>query len=222
MKKFLVILSSLLFFIALSSFNPKSFSFELDYFKIKEIEIENNSIIEEKKIYNYFFNNFYGTSLIFLNEKKINNIIFKNKLIETVQIKKLYPRTLKIKIFEKKPIAILIKKQKRFYLIKNGEEIEYFTNPNLESLPYIFGSQNNFLEVYKVLEELKFPIENIKSFYYFDIGRWDILLKNKNIIKLPEKDFLKSLENFIHLTENLDYEKYKIFDYRIPDQLILN
>ena len=46
--------------------------------------------------------------------------------------------------------------------------------------------------------------------------------KNKNIIKLPEKDFLKSLENFIHLTENLDYEKYKIFDYRIPDQLILN
>ena len=68
----------------------------------------------------------------------------------------------------------------------------------------------------------KFPISKIKSFYYFDIGRWDILLENNVVIKLPVKKFTISLKNFINLKKEIDFEKYSIFDYRIKDQLILN
>ena len=61
----------------------------------------------------------------------------------------------------------------------------------------------------------------IKSFFYFEIGRWDILLKNKAIIKLPVKNFEISLKNFMDLNKKIGSEKYIIFDYRIKDQLIL-
>ena len=77
-------------------------------------------------------------------------------------------------------------------------------------------------EIYISLAELNFPISKIKSFYYFDIGRWDIILENDKVIKLPTKNFVASLKNFMKLYEEINFEKYSIFDYRVKDQLILN
>ena len=65
-------------------------------------------------------------------------------------------------------------------------------------------------------------ISEVKSFYYFDIGRWDIILKDGKTIKLPPKNFETSIENFSEINNNENFNKYKIFDYRINDQLILN
>ena len=62
----------------------------------------------------------------------------------------------------------------------------------------------------------------IKSFYYFESGRWDIIMKNNKVIKLPIKNYLSSLENYMLSITNDKFENYKIFDYRIKDQLILN
>ena len=79
-----------------------------------------------------------------------------------------------------------------------------------------------FLDLYITLNQLNFPNSEIKSFYYFEIGRWDIVLKNNVIIKLPEKNFKSSLKNYLELKEKINFENYSIFDYRIKDQLILN
>ena len=92
----------------------------------------------------------------------------------------------------------------------------------MANLPRIFGSQKNFLKIYSSLVDLDFPITDIKSFYYFDIGRWDIILKNLNTIKLPVTNFNESLKNYKDLKKDFNFEKYSIFDYRIKDQLILN
>ena len=72
------------------------------------------------------------------------------------------------------------------------------------------------------MDQLDFPISEIKSFYYFDIGRWDILFKNNKVIKLPVENFNASLKNYIELEKKINFENYSIFDYRIKDQLILN
>ena len=72
-----------------------------------------------------------------------------------------------------------------------------------------------------MLNKNNFPISDIKSFYYFDIGRWDIIMKDQKIIKLPTKNFNESVKNFLRLESEINFEKYKIFDYRIKDQLIL-
>ena len=69
---------------------------------------------------------------------------------------------------------------------------------------------------------IEFPINEIESYHYFNIGRWDIHLKNDIVIKLPSDWYTESLKNFLLIKEDKNFEKYKIFDYRIKDQLILN
>ena len=46
-------------------------------------------------------------------------------------------------------------------------------------------------------------------------------MHNGRVIKLPIKDYLFSLENFMSSKNNKNFNKYNIFDYRIKDQLIL-
>ena len=64
-------------------------------------------------------------------------------------------------------------------------------------------------------------MKKIKAFYYFDVGRWDIVLKNETIIKLPEKNYLDLLPKINLMLDDSDFFKYKIFDFRIKNQLIL-
>ena len=45
--------------------------------------------------------------------------------------------------------------------------------------------------------------------------------KKNQLIKLPTNDYLKSLENFLVLKDQVNFDKYRTFDYRISDQLIL-
>ena len=206
----------------LTTFNPSNFYSGLQFFKIKKIEVKNIVVLDSIKIKNSFIEEFYDSNLLILDKKKIDKILRENELIEYIEFRKIYPSKLVVKIFEKKTIAIINYKQNKFFLTNNGEEIEFFRNPSLEKLPNIFGKQKNFLEIYSALQELDFPISKIKSFYYFDIGRWDIMLKNKKVIKLPVKNFTSSLKNFLDLSKENNFEKYSIFDYRIKDQLILN
>ena len=49
MKKFSVILSSLLLIIFLSTFNPNNLQIEPQFFKIKEIEIKNLKYLNKKR-----------------------------------------------------------------------------------------------------------------------------------------------------------------------------
>ena len=45
---------------------------------------------------------------------------------------------------------------------------------------------------------------------------------DEKIIKLPIGEHILSLENFMDLKNQSSFDNYKIFDYRIKDQLILN
>ena len=64
-------------------------------------------------------------------------------------------------------------------------------------------------------------MNKIKDFYYFDIGRWDIVLKNEKVIKFPEKNYLDLLPRINLMINDKNFSKYKVFDFRIKDQLIL-
>ena len=164
------------------------------FFKIKEIEVKNLKFLEKKKIENQIFNELSDTSLFILDEEKVEKILNNYDLISYLEFKKIFPSKLQIVVYEKEVIAILNDKRDKYYLTRNGEKINFFKNKNLEKLKDIFDKQKNFLEIYSVLKKINFKIHNIKSFYYFDIGRWDILLKNKVVIKLPVKNFDISLK----------------------------
>jgi hypothetical protein len=100
--------------------------------------------------------------------------------------------------------------------------MDFINLDNYNDLPSVFGDGKDFFSFYKDLQNIKFPTKMIKSFYHFESGRWDIIMKKNQTIKLPIKDYLSSLENYILIIGNDKFDNYKTFDYRIKDQLILN
>ena len=82
-------------------------------FNITKINIENNYLIKKVDIENLLIQ-IYNKNLILLDTQEIKNALLQNSFIESFEIKKKYPDTIKIKIFEKKPIAILFNKKKNF------------------------------------------------------------------------------------------------------------
>ena len=144
MKKKLVI--ALALFILLSTYkSPKSLLFTK--INIKEIKIENNFILNDNEIKKEL-NFLYQTNLFFLKTSSIKKILKKNEYIESIEIKKIYPNKLKIKIFEKKLIAVLFHKKKKFYISEDINLIKFSDLKNYRNLPLVFGDRKNFLELY--------------------------------------------------------------------------
>ena len=81
--------------------------------------------------------------------------------------------------------------------------------------------KKNFKIFYINLKKTNFPIKIINFFYLFDSNRWDLIIKDNRTIKLPTKNYTESLKNFLDIKDYNNLEKYKIFDYRINNQLIL-
>jgi len=109
MKKRVYIGLALFFLLTTIISNKKIITSKLN---LKIIEIENNLMLQSKDIKNSLAS-IYEKNLIFLNYNEIENILLQNSLIESFSIKKKFPDTLKIKIVEKKPIAILFYEKKK-------------------------------------------------------------------------------------------------------------
>ena len=88
-------------------------------------------------------------------------------------------------------------------------------------MPIVYGDRRSFTDFYKVLKKINYPFNEIEKFYLFESKRWDIVTKDQQTIKLPIKNYEISLKNFINLKDQINFRKYKIFDYRINNQIIL-
>ena len=218
MKKRLII--GLLLLFLFSTYNIKFNKTFFSNLQIKKITIENNKIIKEEEIKEKL-SFLYETNFFFLKPKNIEKKLKEIQFIESYQIKKIYPNNLRIKIIEKKPIAIIQKTKQKKYFTARGDLIDFRDIEIFKDLPTVFGDEKSFSNFYFNLRNINFPFEEIKTFYLFKSKRWDLLTSKNQLIKLPVKNYNKSLLNFISLKDQVNFEKYKIFDYRIKDQLIL-
>ena len=217
MKKRLVI--ALFLLILFTTINSQQ-RFIISHFDLKTIEIENNLLLKDNDIKNLLIS-FYNKNLVLLNNNEVKKSLMQNSLIESFNIKKKYPNTLKVKIFEKKPIAVLFDKKNKFYLSEKIDLIEFRNLPNYQTLPYVLGNKDDFKIFYNNLKKINFPLNVVKKYTLYETDRWDIETKDNQVIKLPSKNYLKNLKNFLDLKSKNDFGKYKLFDYRISKQLIL-
>ena len=217
MKKQLVIAFILFTLLTTITFKEKIIISQLN---IKEIIVENNSLVKKKDVKKLLIS-IYNKNIIFLNNKEIEKALTQNSFIETFDVKKKYPQTLKIRIFEKKPIAILLNKKKKFYLSDKIELIEFENIKKYQDLPYVFGNRDDFKIFYNDLKKINFPFDLISKYTLYESKRWDLETTDKIVIKLDSKNYLKNIKNYLDSRNKQNFKKYKIFDYRINNQLIL-
>ena len=226
MKKFYRIILLIITLIFLSTFNPKEFNLIYEksdsLFKIENIEIKNNSLIYESEIKEKL-NNIYKKNIFFVKKKDIEDPIGKIDFLEKIEVKKKYPNTIIIKIFETKPVAIIFKNKTKYLLDSSSNLVSFKDNAYFNKLPNIFGenAEKNFVYFINRLKKNSFPKEEIKNFYYFQIGRWDIQLINNKIIKFPDKNIDEAIIKSVELLEREDFKNYDIIDLRINGKIIV-
>ena len=140
MRKFYSILLLLITFIFLTTYNPSEIEFfsnkNNSIFNIKNIKILNNNRIKKSDIESKL-SKIYGRNIFFIKTKDIQNVIKNIYFLDTVEVKKRYPNTLIIKIFETEPIAILLKNNEYFLIYASPYEHYKFggERPILSGLP---------------------------------------------------------------------------------------
>ena len=220
-KNYLFLWILLFIFLTTYSFNSSQ-NTQFTFLPLKKIQIEGANNSDNKKIAETL-DQFKGKSIIFVNRYKMNMSINNLQFIKELKIKKIYPDTVRLEIIEYKPIGILNKKNTKILLTSGGEIIRNYNSSKFKNLPLVYGdkAEKYFSNFYNSLENINFQINLISQFNHFDINRWDIVLKNGKIVKLPVKNYENSLNKFLSLYEDNSFKKYKVFDFRIQGQLIL-
>ena len=228
MRKFYSILLLLLTLILLTTYNPSEMELisnkSNSLFDIKNIKIINNEKINqdviEKKL-----KKIYGKNIFFIKTSEIEKVIRNITYLQSIEVKKKYPNTLIVKVFETSPLAILLKNSD-YYILDSGANLilinaDSVTNYNY---PHIFGknSEKYFLNFLQLLKKNNFPIIDIKSYYYFQIGRWDLQLKDGLLIRLPNNMIKNAIEKSIELLNKDDFKNYEVIDLRINGRIIVN
>ena len=226
MNKLYKIFFLFILLIFLTTYTPKKFDLISPkegggFFNIQKIEIVNNSLISDQKIKSDL-ENLYGKNIFFIKSKPLEKILNKIDLINKVELKKKYPDTIKVKVYEEHPTAILNKKNKKFFIMESSKLIPFTDNIAFENLPTVFGEKSEFhlVSFLKSLQNAEFPTQRIKNFYFFKIGRWDIQLKDDQVIKFPFKNVNEAINQSIQLMNRKDFVKYKIIDLRISGKII--
>ena len=94
---------------------------------------------------------------------------------------------------------------------------------NIDDFPSVFGeeAENDFVNFINKLEDNNFPKSEVKKFYYFQIGRWDVQLSNDQIIKFPSNITGDVIQQSVKLLGTEDFKNYNIIDLRIHGKIIV-
>jgi cell division septal protein FtsQ len=226
MKKLYRIVLLILVLIFLSTYSPNKFDLILEknntFLKIQKIKIVNNFLIKSSEIKEKL-SKIYNRNIFSIKKKDIEEPLKEINFLEKVEVKKKYPNTIVVKIFETKPVAILYKNKAKYLLDSSSNLIFFENNMNFNQLPSVFGigAENYFVYFFNQLENNNFPINNIKKFYFFQIGRWDLQLANDKMIKLPHDNIEDAIKKSIELLNRKDFQNYNIIDLRVDGKIIV-
>jgi cell division septal protein FtsQ len=216
----------LIVFIFLTTYNPAKFDFffKKDFltFKIKNIEVKNNYIIDKMEILSKL-KNIYKNNIFFIKRNDLEKYLSSIDFLEKIEVKKKYPDTLIIKVFETKPLAVLFKESDKYLLDSSSNLIDFSKNSLKRELPSVFGdgAEKNFVSFFSQLKKNNFPTDKIKSYHYFQIGRWDLLFSKDKIIKLPADNVTLAINQTIKLLNKKEFNNFNVIDLRVDGKIVV-
>ena len=226
MKKLYKTILLFLVFTFLTTYSPREFDAfpkkKNIFFRIQNIEIVNNDLIDADTIHEKLLT-IYQKNIVFIKRNEIEKPLTSINFLEKIEVKKKYPNTIIIKVYETKPTAILYEKNNKYIIDSSSNLIPFDANILSEDLPSVFGQDANteFVNFFDQLKNSNFPIHKIKNFYYFQIGRWDLQLLNNKIIKFPYNNIDEAIIKSVELLDREDFKNYNIIDLRVDGKIIV-
>ena len=216
-KKVLVYFFLLIIFSSISNNSINNYKLN----KIEKIKISGLYESDNQKLLDEIKNLSLG-NIFFTDKSKIIKLMDSNSLIEKYEVFKKYPSTIDIKITKTKFYAKINNNAQTFLIGSNGKLT--LSKSDYSELPYIFGKPNidEFLKFKKIIDQSKFSYKEIKNLYFFPSKRWDIMLKNDILLKLPKNFTYENLNYLYEFLENYKKDNLNIVDARIENQIILN
>ena len=159
-------------------------------------------------------------NILFINRKEIVDIIDDYNIIEEYSVKRIYPGNIVINITPTRYLA-RTSNDNKLLVGANGKLIR--DSKNSENLPFLFGDfkSKSFLSLKKDIEQSKFTFDKFKTLYFFKSNRWDVLTLNNILIKLPQNNFLESLNLAYKIINSDEFKKKNIIDLRVKNHLIV-
>ena len=226
MKKLYKIIILLIALIFLTTYTSNEFSVfpkkKNIFFKIQHIKITNNRLIDEHKITEKL-TGIYEKNILFIKRSDIERPLKSIRFLKTIEVKKKYPNTIIIKVYETKPVAILFKMNSKYLLDSSSNLIPFSESMFFDDLPSIFGkeAEKDFINFFNLLENNNFSTKRVKNFYFFQIGRWDLQLLNKQIIKFPPDKVTDAIQQSVTLLSRKDFGNYNVIDLRIHGKIVV-
>ena len=181
-----------------------------DHLKVDDVKVELAGLL--------------GSPMLPLDLAEVSSALKKNRWIEDVKVRKLYPDTLVVDLVERKPVA-LWKSEGRLYLIsRDGVAIDQ-AEAKHALLPQVVGGGANqaaaeFLSVMSLNPELA---GRARAYVRVAERRWNVVLESGLTVLLPDDDWKSALGQVRQLQlerQILDREIVQL-DLRMPDRLVM-
>jgi len=212
----------LFFIIFLTTFNPKILILNLDFFKVKTINVSGGSNVDLLKIKKEL-NFLIGNNIFEINHEKINEVISSNNWINYILVNKKYPSTLNITVVEHEPIFFWKKNNKDILITKEFTLIDKFKAIILNNLNQTKGNFQieDFADLYNSLKKNDFDVTSIISYEFLNSERWELLLKNKQKIMLGRYNYDQQIKNLNKILKEIKDEKFSYIDLRIRSKIFV-
>jgi len=162
-------------------------------------------------------------NIFFVKKKNLVEILDLNNLIESSNIRKVYPDILSVKINKAGFLAIVNQGTNKMIIASNGKLVSLNDVDFLpQKLPFVFGKVSNeyFINLKKIIDDSKFNYNEIEAFYFHPSNRIDIKTKDGFLIKLPFKNLPEALRVVNLIKKDDKFKNNKILDLRITNHII--
>lgn len=159
--------------------------------------------------------------------EEIFNDLFQNPWIKTLLIHKGMPDKIFINVSYKKAIAIFQDRAKFILIDKSGSYIDC-VNMKISKwkLPVIAGDEANIRanDMLTLLEKYPNINNKLKALSYIRKRRWDIVLSNGIMVKLPEEKMERALETLSLILQQpvINRNSVAVIDMRIKNKVIFS
>jgi cell division septal protein FtsQ len=218
-KKRYILLALLIF---LTTFNPELPLLKLGFFIIKTVNVSGSKNIDAEKIKKQF-NFLINTSILSIDNNKMNEIVSHNEWIHFININKKFPSVVNINIVEHEPLLIWKKGNNNLIITNQFTLVEKFNLVNFSNQIQAKGNLDiqDLKSLYNALNNNNFDLSNIVSFDFISSERWDLFLKGNKKIMLGRYDYNQQIINLNKILIQLKDEKFTYIDLRLKNKIFV-